>query len=1017
MESWDKARARSRQLRAVGWAGAIWVAACGDESPPAFTFYQDRVAPVLDVGCAQQTTGCHVGIEPGIASGNLDLSSYQGLAQREDVLPATGPYPVGQLLLKGGDSQAIAVQTFDPPDPAAPERRFVGITTDVRHAGGRTLREGSSGYALLKSWITQGYAESGAPREPLRVNEGSCTRGSGSHRGFDPDREPADVESFESFVRDVQPVLVERCAGSSCHGSPVADLSLRCGESEAERRWNYFSTVAHLDTTPALSELLRRPLAKQRGGTFHEGGTIFESTDDPGYVALRRWAEQLVERAPEVVQYSPEDEGLRFFGNYVQPMLVKKGCMFTNCHGTAMFHDLRLRGGSQGVFARIATDRNYDMSRLLLSLESADPNDSRLIAKNLSPPGQGGAGLAHRGGALLEDFAGPARAEACAGIDVTRAPLDGVPAYCVFVAWHALERRIASERGEIDMSSEIALAYVSRPTGVGETRDFDRYRPGADLLRAPLSLHGDAPPTLGVGTSLLARCGLSAESADLRGVAVSWDAKRLAFGARSAEDEPLRLYELVLESGACGPIAGLAAKERVRDGILLHDFDPAYAPDGQLVFASTRGDLVYGEGPSRTASQLTPNANLYVFDPRARTVRQLTFLSNQELQPSFMTDGRVIFTTEKRALDFFQLAARRQNLDGGDYHPLFAQRPSVGFARATEIVELADRNFALVAGPVDAADGAGTIAIVNRSIGPDQDDRDPSDRLYVHSLRFPAPGAFDRQSGAFRSPTPLPSRWLVASCDPSARDLTRGGFDFDLCALDPASGRLERLGGTAGRAEIEAVAIYARASHGVFASRIDEVNGHTHIEPNAKDAEIHMPDVPLLATLLFSNTRTGRPIDPRIAGLSLRRPLPPPRDATDFDALPGADVMRDRFGAFYVRHETLGSVLAQADGSAKVRIQGGRPLVLALADRAGALLEFRPGEPFEGEMVQREEMQFYPGERTSQGFKRGLFDGMCGGCHGSVSGRELDVAVDLDALTSASRTLAAPRPPENLALP
>jgi hypothetical protein len=65
-------------------------------------------------------------------------------------------------------------------------------------------------------------------------------------------------------------------------------------------------------------------------------------------------------------------------------------------------------------------------------------------------------------------------------------------------------------------------------------------------------------------------------------------------------------------------------------------------------------------------------------------------------------------------------------------------------------------------------------------------------------------------------------------------------------------------------------------------------------------------------------------------------------------------------------------------------------------------------------MVQREEMQFYPGERASQGFRRELFNGMCGGCHGSISGKELDVAVDIDALTRASQTMAVDKLPTNL---
>jgi hypothetical protein len=58
-------------------------------------------------------------------------------------------------------------------------------------------------------------------------------------------------------------------------------------------------------------------------------------------------------------------------------------------------------------------------------------------------------------------------------------------------------------------------------------------------------------------------------------------------------------------------------------------------------------------------------------------------------------------------------------------------------------------------------------------------------------------------------------------------------------------------------------------------------------------------------------------------------------------------------------------------------------------------------------MRQREAMQFYPGERSKQSLPRTLFNGVCAGCHGSISGRELDVGVNVDVLTSASRTLAS----------
>jgi hypothetical protein len=401
----------------------------------------------------------------------------------------------------------------------------------------------------------------------------------------------------------------------------------------------------------------------------------------------------------------------------VQPVLVRKGCMFLGCHSPAMFHDLRLRGGSRGDFSEIATRRNYEMSKLMLALESTDPNASRLIAKNLCPSEAGGVGVKHRGGALFEDFGGCAEADTrataslCEGVDVDQGNLDEVPAYCVLAGWHALERELAVQRGELDATSgPRGVVWVARPAPIPSTTRFDDYAPSADLVWADASTGANGELALGATRSLLQACGLGA-SADVRGPAVSWDGTRIAFAARTGAGAPLRIYETDSSGSSCAPIAGLAPASDEESGILLHDFDPAYAPDGKIVFASTRGNLDGAgdyRGPTRTPAALEPNANLYVFDPAASQVRQLTYLLDQELQPSFMADGRVIFTAQKRAEDFHQLAGRRINLDGGDYHPLFAQRPSIGFASATEIVEISNRDLVIVAGPLAASGGGGT---------------------------------------------------------------------------------------------------------------------------------------------------------------------------------------------------------------------------------------------------------------------------------------------------------------------
>jgi hypothetical protein len=1000
-------RRRERHGASLAWV-LLGLVACSEPEPPAFSFYTDRVAPVLEVGCVQQTTGCHVATPALTAAGNLDLTSFEQLMRRADVLPATGPYTVGQLLLKGGDSLQIPVQTLDAPVGAEPDQRFVAVTTDVKHAGGRTLKLGSSGYALLKSWIAQGARRDGSVAEEPRKNEGECVSGVGTHPGFDPAAAPADEAAFSRYVRDVEPVLNRRCAGSTCHGSRIADLYLSCGGSQAELRWNFFATVAHLNPSASQSELLRRPLSTLRGGSFHEGGNVFADTGDADYVALKQFAEYVAADKPELLDYPNPSEGLRFFANYVQPILVKKGCMFGNCHSPSMFHDLRLRGGSTGLFSRIALDRNYEMSLALLALEAEDPNQSRLIAKNLFPGNLGGHGVLHRGGALFEDFGTPATAELCAGVDARSMPLDTLPAYCVFTQWHAIERAEAIAAKEaLPAASTHRFVWVERPTDLGDVRDFDTYRPGAVLMFGELSLAADGRPSLAAARPVNAACGLDAALTDIRGPASSWDGSKLAFAARTSASAPLRIYEIDRDGSACAPVAGTASPSASGNGIAMHDFDPAYAPDGRLVFASTRGNIggkgFSYSGPQRTPSQLAPNANFYVLEEGA--VRQLTYLSNQELMPSFMADGRLIFTTEKRAPQFFQMAARRINMDGGDYHPLIAQRQSVGFEVATEVVELSNRNLALVASTVDGRHGAGTIAVVNRSIGPDQVDRDPKDKVFLHALSFPAKGAFGGGQGVYRSPAALPSAWMVVSCDLSARTL--GDLpDFDLCGLEPNTGEVFRLFGEAGRSEVEGVLLSPRVQRGVFASRIDEANAHTRIEAKATDAEVHVSDFPLLATLVFSNTRMGRPVDARVGGFDVLESKPPPSSAASFADLPAADVVNDDYGSLYRAYDALGHVPLEADGSAKFRYEGGHPIVLRLTDARGKTLQFSADAPFSGDIVQREEMQFYPGERSNQGFRSALFNGMCGGCHGSVSGAELDVAVNFDVLTSASQTLS-----------
>jgi hypothetical protein len=126
--------------------------------------------------------------------------------------------------------------------------------------------------------------------------------------------------------------------------------------------------------------------------------------------------------------------------------------------------------------------------------------------------------------------------------------------------------------------------------------------------------------------------------------------------------------------------------------------------------------------------------------------------------------------------------------------------------------------------------------------------------------------------------------------------------------------------------------------------------------------------------------------------------LPPEDNVRDF-ASGGSFVASDRYGQYYARRQFLGNVRVHPDRSAAMIVPGGVPITLqsrvALAADSSATIHH-----------QREEMQFYPGENSRQSFREEFFAGLCGGCHGSVSGLEMDIAVKPDILTSASRVVA-----------
>jgi hypothetical protein len=982
----------------------VTAASCKKQELPARHFYDQQIQPIFENSCANNTSGCHR-IDPatGTAAGNLDLSSFEGVQRRRDVLRTYGPYPQPLLLLKALREADVLIAVNGKLAPS-----------EIRHAGAKPLSPNSDAFYELKRWLDNGATRDGLP-QPLSHGEGQ-----GGCATVTPQvNEMVDrgSDAYRTFVSDVQPILKTSCAYGTCHSAQQADFYLTCGDNDGQRDANFLrvaSFVVDKGTDVEQSEFLLRPLDPRAGGISHTGGVFYASRDDGAWKKLRDWARKAQDALPAPAAPSA---GETFFGANVMPLLIRRGCALEGCHSPNGFNDFRLRPGGPGNMSREALHRNYETSLTeFMSLDSPDVRQSRLVKKNLFP---GSGGIPHRGGPLLDGDTPMAAAPIDAGVpdDGGAAPAPapapmtgGCPPYdpatatalCTLTEWHRLER--LDHAADVSAGAVLPLAFVSRPPDGDHLVEFDTFRGGADLRLADAHLdRGGHVTAVDNARSALGPCmGLTAgPELDVRGPEWSYDGNQLVFAARMGAAGGLDLWVLDVAAKSCRRLSD--DNGRQENGVRVHNFDPAFAPDGSLVFASTRAGTL-------TLKRLLPNADLYRVGPGLDFggVERMTWLLNSELSPAFMQNGQLSFTAEKATADFYQLSGRRMNWDLTDYHPLLAQRaqsdntfgkthPSVGYQRATEIREGLDRNFLVILSDANALGAGGALATFNRSVGPFEEGR--NDRSFLHSLLIVDGAATGRAGtqGVYRSPYPLLDGEILASYAPMVTDPAADVPRYDLVAIPGTGGSPRTLLSGGGQSFVEPALGYKRSGRLLFRNLPQLVFGG-HGAGSGDKATVHFPDLPMLATLLGANLRRGRNVAAydKAAALKVYEELPPSSASPDQSLLLGSEHV-------FTQRRPLGQAKLEFDGSVKVTLPASKPLILEVVDGSGKAL-----------FTMSEEHQLGPGESISPGVSRKLFNGICAGCHGSVSGNELDVAVTPDVLTGASGSASRDMSPKTL---
>ena len=218
--------------------------------------------------------------------------------------------------------------------------------------------------------------------------------------------------NFEVYRRNVEPLFSrprgypnrgESAACVMCHTwqtslrlrlQPMTETADGWAWTPAQSTLNYEAvTRLVIASDPAISRLLRKPLAPEAGGEEHTGGVFWQSTSDPEYQAVLDWIETLP--AAEFTPPPAPTLDFEFYRTCVQRVFdsPRPGHIpCTQCHA----------GGFMGFAPRPANETAWNESEARRGFEAiqrlivpGNPVESRFLLKPLHP--DGGGSYTHNG--------------------------------------------------------------------------------------------------------------------------------------------------------------------------------------------------------------------------------------------------------------------------------------------------------------------------------------------------------------------------------------------------------------------------------------------------------------------------------------------------------------------------------------------------------------------------------------------------------------------------------------------
>jgi len=209
-------------------------------------------------------------------------------------------------------------------------------------------------------------------------------------------------------------------------------------------------------------------------------------------------------------------------------------------------------------------------------------------------------------------------------------------------------------------ASDVPVAYVKRPinsqsmsSAVGNPTDSVTFHPGGDLYIRDISSPSATEKNI--------TASYTQGRGDVSDPEVSYDGKKILFSMKGPADSTWNIWEYNRDTNALRRVIQDNAVANQGD-----DVDPAYLPDGRIVFSSNRQHKTvqtvgykYVDEYDRETSTV-----LHTMDADGTNIEQISFNQSHDRNPTVLMDGRIMYSRWDHVGGRNQFSIFRANLDG-----------------------------------------------------------------------------------------------------------------------------------------------------------------------------------------------------------------------------------------------------------------------------------------------------------------------------------------------------------------